>query len=314
MTEKKPQKALNYRLPIKICFYLLKQNKLNRYKMKKLLLFLLLIGILTSFNNFTIAQDDDKEKTEEVVDSAALAAQAAAKQKAAATEAKRKAEADAKIAEEEKEANQGFGILKKYFIDGGWVFMSLVLTCLIIGLAFCIERILTLNLLSSNPQKLLKKVETHLKNGDLEAAKKAAKSTRGPAASIIYQGLSRSAGGNIDEVEKAVVNYGSVQMGKLERNLVWISLFIALAPMLGFMGTVIGMVGAFDAIEKAGDISPSLVAGGIKVALLTTLFGLIVAVILQIFYNYIVSKIDSIVLGMEDSSISFVDLLVNSKK
>jgi len=190
--------------------------------------------------------------------------------------------------------------------------MSLVLTCLIIGLAFCIERILTLNLLSSNPQKLLKKVETHLANGDLEAAKKAAKSTRGPAASIIYQGLSRSAGGNIDEVEKAVVNYGSVQMGKLERNLVWISLFIALAPMLGFMGTVIGMVGAFDAIEKAGDISPSLVAGGIKVALLTTLFGLIVAVILQIFYNYIVSKIDSIVLGMEDSSINFVDLLVNS--
>jgi len=167
--------------------------------------------------------------------------------------------------------------------------------------------------LSSNPQKLLKKVETHLANGDLEAAKKAAKSTRGPAASIIYQGLSRSAGGNIDEVEKAVVNYGSVQMGKLERNLVWISLFIALAPMLGFMGTVIGMVGAFDAIEKAGDISPSLVAGGIKVALLTTLFGLIVAVILQIFYNYIVSKIDSIVLGMEDSSINFVDMLVNAK-
>jgi len=212
------------------------------------------------------------------------------------------------------ETNKGFGVLKKYFIDGGWEFMSAVLLCLIIGLAFCIERILTLNLLTANPNKLLKSVENHLKNGDLEAAKKVAKGTRGPAASIIYQGLSRSSDGGIDDVEKAVVNYGSVQMAKLERNLVWISLFIALAPMLGFMGTVIGMVGAFDAIESAGDISPALVAGGIKVALLTTLFGLIVAVILQVFYNYIVSKIDSIVLGMEESSITFVDLLVNNKK
>ncbi len=281
--------------------------------MKKLLLLLLLSTITIGFNYVAVGQDDAKEETEEVVDEAAIAAQEEAKRKARAEAEKKRLDQEKADAEVE-EANKGFGILKKYFIDGGWVFMSLVLTCLIIGLAFCIERILTLNLLSSNPQKLLKKVETHLKNGDLEAAKKAAKSTRGPAASIIYQGLSRSAGGNIDEVEKAVVNYGSVQMGKLERNLVWISLFIALAPMLGFMGTVIGMVGAFDAIEKAGDISPSLVAGGIKVALLTTLFGLIVAVILQIFYNYIVSKIDSIVLGMEDSSINFVDLLVNSKK
>jgi len=209
--------------------------------MKKLLLLLLITTLTIGFNNFSMAQDDAKAETEEVVDQAALAAQAEAKRKADEEARKRRMEEE-KAAAEVEEANQGFGILKKFFIDGGWVFMSLVLTCLIIGLAFCIERILTLNLLSSNPQKLLKKVETHLKNGDLEAAKKAAKSTRGPAASIIYQGLSRSAGGNIDEVEKAVVNYGSIQMGKLERNLVWISLFIALAPMLGFMGTVIKLV------------------------------------------------------------------------
>lgn len=248
--------------------------------MKKLLLFVLLSCLTIGISNYTYAQTNSKAATETV----------------------------------DEETNKGFGLLKKYFIDGGWFFMGIVLICLIIGLAFCIERIITLNLLTSNPRKLLGKVENHLKNGDLEAAKKVAKGTRGPVASIVYQGLARSSEGGIDDVEKAVVNYGSVQMAKLERNLVWISLFIALAPMLGFMGTVIGMIGAFDAIEKAGDISPSLVAGGIKVALLTTLFGLIVAVFLQVFYNYIVSKIDSIVLGMEDASITFVDLLVNNKK
>jgi len=150
-----------------------------------------------------------------------------------------------------------------------------------------------------------------LASGGVDAAKEVCRNTPGPIGSIFYQGLDRSDEG-IDVVEKSVVAYGSVQMGLLERGLSWISLFISLAPMLGFMGTVIGMIGAFDAIEAAGDISPSLVAGGIKVALLTTVFGLIVAMILQIFYNYIVAKIDSIVNNMEDASISLIDVLVKN--
>jgi len=160
-----------------------------------------------------------------------------------------------------------------------------------------------------NAKKLLAEIESALQSGGVEAAKEVCRNTRGPVASIFYQGLERS-GEGIEMVEKSIVSYGSVQMGLLERNVSWISLFIALAPMLGFMGTVIGMIDAFDAIEAAGDISPSLVAGGIKVALLTTVFGLIVAIILQIFYNYIIAKIDSIVNTMEDASISLVDMLV----
>ncbi|MFK7903476.1 MAG: MotA/TolQ/ExbB proton channel family protein [Chitinophagales bacterium] len=199
-------------------------------------------------------------------------------------------------------------LLKRYFIDGDWRFMSIVLVCLILGLALCIERILALNLATTNANKLLASVESALEQGDIEKAKEVARSTRGPVASIFYQGLDRVDDG-IDIVEKSIVSYGSVQMGQLERGMVWISLFIALAPMLGFMGTVIGMISAFDSIQQAGDISPSLVAGGIKVALLTTVFGLIVAIILQIFYNYILSKLDSIVNTMEDASISLVDLL-----
>ncbi len=199
-------------------------------------------------------------------------------------------------------------LLKKYFIEGGWQFMGIVLLCLILGLAVCIERILALNLASANSKRLLNKVEGALQEGDLDGAKEICRATRGPVASIFYQGLDRVNEG-MDVVEKSIVSYGSVQMGKLERGLVWIALFIALAPMLGFMGTVIGMIQAFDAIEVAGDISPGLVAGGIKVALLTTVFGLIVAIILQIFYNYISSKVDSLVNNMEDASISLVDLL-----
>ena len=203
-------------------------------------------------------------------------------------------------------------VIKQKFIEGGPSFMGIVLLCLILGLALCIERIIYLNKATTNADELLKDIEGALSSGNVEGAKEVCRNTAGPVASIFYQGLDRS-GEGIDVVEKSVVAYGSVQMGLLERGLSWISLFIALAPMLGFMGTVIGMIGAFDAIEAAGDISPSLVAGGIKVALLTTVFGLIVAMILQIFYNYIVAKIDSIVNTMEDSSISFVDILVKNK-
>lgn len=206
-------------------------------------------------------------------------------------------------------------VIKQKFIEGGAGFMGVVILALILGLALSIERIIYLSLASTNSKKLLTNIESALDEGGVEAAKEVCRNTKGPVASIFYQGLDRS-GEGIEMVEKSVIAYGSVQMGLLEKGLSWISLFIALAPMLGFMGTVIGMIGAFDSIQAAGDISPALVAGGIKVALITTVTGLIVAIILQIFYNYIVSKIDSIVNDMEDASISLVDILVkyNNKK
>ncbi len=203
--------------------------------------------------------------------------------------------------------------LKEKFIEGGAGFMASVLICLILGLAVAIERIIYLTLSTTNTQKLLAKVEDALKNGGVEAAKEVCRNTRGPVASIFYQGLSRMDEG-MEVVEKSVVSYGSVQMSQLENGISWIQLFIAIAPMLGFLGTVIGMVGAFDAIQAAGDISPTVVAGGIKVALITTIGGLIVAIILQMFFNYIISKIDSIVVSMEEASISLIDLLVKYKK
>jgi len=203
--------------------------------------------------------------------------------------------------------------LKNRFIEGGPGFMGIVLLCLILGLAIAIERIIFLNLSTTNSKKLIDEVEGALSSSGLEAAKEVCRNTKGPIASIFYQGLDR-ANEDLDSAEKAVVAYGGVQMGQLEKNVSWISLFIALAPMLGFMGTVIGMIQAFDKIEEAGDMQPSLVAGGIKVALLTTVFGLVVAIILQVFYNYIIAKIDSIVNNMEDSSISLMDILVKNKK
>ena len=203
--------------------------------------------------------------------------------------------------------------LKKRFIEGGPGFMGIVLLCLILGLAIAIERIIFLNLSTTNTKKLTQDVEDALQSGGVEAAKEVCRNTKGPVASIFYQGLDRTDEG-IEAAEKAVIAYGGVQMGQLEKNVSWISLFIALAPMLGFMGTVIGMITAFDKIEAAGDMQPSLVAGGIKVALLTTVFGLIVAIILQIFYNYIIAKIDSIVNDMEDASITLMDLLIRNKK
>jgi biopolymer transport protein ExbB len=205
-----------------------------------------------------------------------------------------------------------FQVLKEKFIEGDWIWMSPVLACLILGLAFCIERIITLNIASANTDALVAKIDEKLASNDVDGAMEVAKGTPGPAASVIYEGL-RSAGSGPDSVEKAIVSYGSVQMAMLEKGLVWISLFIALAPMLGFLGTVVGMIQAFDKIQAAGDISPTVVAGGIKVALLTTVFGLIVAIILQIFYNYIVSKIDSITTNMEESTIALLEVMFKNK-
>ena len=203
--------------------------------------------------------------------------------------------------------------LKTKFIEGGAGFMSLIIICLILGMALAIERILYLAFSKTNTTKLLDNVEKALEEGGIEKAKEVCRNTRGPVASIFYQGLLRADQG-VDVVEKTIVSYGGVQMSLMENGLSWIGLFISIAPSLGFLGTVIGMIQAFDAIQAAGDISPNVVAGGMKVALITTVGGLIVAMILQLFYNYIIAKIDSLSIDMEDSSIRFVDTMVKYNK
>ncbi len=272
--------------------------------MKKLFVLLTVAGMLTfGLNTAVLAEEPAPEvETEEVtdVDQEPEIDPAAAMEEELAPD----------VVEEDRSYHY---ILKEQFMEGGPMFMSIVLLCLIIGLGLCVERIIYLNLAHTNTTKLLNKVEDALKTDGVDAAKEICRNTRGPVASIFYQGLDRYNEG-MEVVEKSIVSYGSVMMGRLEMNLTWISLFIAIAPMLGFMGTVIGMITAFDAIAAAGDISPTIVADGIKVALLTTVFGLIVAVILQIFYNYIVSKIDGIVNTMEDATISFMDILIKYKK
>lgn len=265
--------------------------------MKKVIAFLTLAFVLTiGMSNFTFAQTqpagtDTAAAVEATTDSTAVAPAAA---------------------DVPAEPSQSFHqVLKNKFIEGGPLWMAPILLCLIIGLALCIERIIYLNMASTNTTKLLSNLESELKNNGVSAAKELCKNTRGPVASIFFQGLDRYNEG-LEMVEKSLVSYGGVQMARLESNMSWITLFIALAPMLGFLGTVVGMVQAFDDIERAGDISPTVVAGGMKVALITTVFGLIVAIILQIFYNYLAAKIESIVNAMEDSTITFMDIMVRN--
>ncbi|QNL22730.1 MotA/TolQ/ExbB proton channel family protein [Hyphobacterium sp. CCMP332] len=277
--------------------------------MKKLINTLMLIALMAFQAPLLMAQDADAETGDETeMTSDTTEADTAAMEEAEPVEeaAPLPTVEESEPIEEESTFHQR---VKEKFIEGGWEFMGIVLLCLILGLAISIERIITLNLATTNTKKLLDEVEDALNSGGVEEAKKICASHRGPVASIFSQGLLRISEG-IEMVEKSIISYGSVEMGRLERGLVWISLFISLAPMLGFMGTVIGMIEAFDSIQAAGDISPQVVAGGIKVALLTTVGGLIVAVILQLFYNYNVAKIDSLVNQMEDSSIAFIDLLV----
>jgi len=276
--------------------------------MRKLFAFIAVIGMLNfgaSFN--AVAQDETAETTEATVDTQDETTEAVAE---VATE-----EVEEAVVVEEVESTSFHAVVKKQFIQGGAMFMSFVLLTLILGLALCIERIIYLNMSTTNTKKLIANLEEALNNGGVDAAKEVCRNTRGPIASIFYQGLDRVDEG-VEVVEKSVIAYGSVQMGLLEKGLSWISLMIGLAPMLGFMGTVIGMIGAFDSIQSMGTISPAAVAGGIKVALITTVSGLIVAMILQVFYNYCTSKIDSIVNNMEDASISLLDILVkyNLKK
>ena len=269
----------------------------NSERMKKVFATLTVLAMLTFGSVAAMAQDVQTEAqapaaTEQVTDEAAPAAEPV---QAAAEE-------DGAVVALHK-------TLKTKFIEGGAGFMAATLLCLVFGLALCIERIIYLSLSKTNTKALLDKVEKALKNGGIEEAIKVCRETRGPVAAIFYQGLSRYNEG-VDVVEKTVASYGGVQMGLLEKNLSWISLFISIAPSLGFLGTIIGMIAAFDKIQQVGDISATVVAGGIKVALLTTLLGLIIAIVLQLFYNYILSLIEGLVNEMEDSSISLLDLVV----
>ena len=260
--------------------------------MKKIFVMFAVIGAMAFSAQNAIAQDEN-------------AAEPTATEAAAPAE---EAAADEAQVPEKTPMHQA---LKTKFIEGGAGFMALVIACLILGLALCIERILYLSLSKTNTKNLLAKIEAALQNGGVEAAKELCANTRGPIASIFAQAFVRLADGqSLEEVEKSVVSYGGVEASKMETNLSWISLFIAIAPSLGFLGTVIGMIQAFDAIQVAGDMSPNVVAGGMKVALITTVGGLIVAVILQLFYNYILSQVESLSIEMEDASISLMDILV----
>lgn len=273
--------------------------------MKKVFTLLAVTGLL-SFGSFAQEEAAAVDTNATAVDSNEVAQPEENNTVIEEPETEAPAEGDAT---EEKEDFDIVQELKTKFIEGDPVFMTFVLLTLILGLALSIERIIYLTMATTNNKKLLAEIEEALNSGGVEAAKDVCRNTRGPVASIFYQGLDRS-GEGIDMAEKAVVSYGGVQMGLLEKGLPWIGLMIALAPMLGFMGTVIGMIQTFDLIGETGDADPKDMAKGIKLALITTVSGLIVAIILQVFYNYIVSKIDSLVNEMEDASISLIDLLV----
>lgn len=269
--------------------------------MKKLIALFTIAGFLTfgtfgvaSAQNAAPAEGEQIEENEEQVEEESTAA------------------AEEVAVEEVAESKPFNQVLKDKFIEGGPGWMTPILIVLILGLALVIERTIYLNLASTNTKKLLAGVEAALKSGDVEKAKEICRNTRGPVASVFYQGLLRY-NQNIDEIEKAIVSYGGVQTARLETNMSWLAFCIAVAPSLGFLGTVVGMVQAFDDIEKAGDISPTIVAGGMKIALITTVTGLIVAIILQVFYSYLISKVDSLMNSMEDATISYMDIVVKYK-
>ena len=273
--------------------------------MKKVFAFVAMMGLLT----FGVNQTINAQETEEAAAVEEVAQQDSAAVDSIAAADVEDAQEDAEISEEKKQKEGLHKTIKVKFIEGSAGFMSLVAIAMIFGLALCIERIIFLSLSEINSKKLLEDIQAALENGDVEGAKAICRDTRGPVASICYQGMLRIDEG-LDVVERSVVSYGSVQASNLEKNLSWITLFIAMSPSLGFLGTVIGMVQAFDDIQKAGDISPNVVAGGMKVALITTIFGIIVALILQVFYNYILSKVEALNTDMEDSSVSLLDIIM----
>ncbi len=267
--------------------------------MKKVFATLTVIAMLAFGSNAVMAQQAEAAapaQEEQVVEEAPAA----------------EAPAEAPVVEAQEEAGGLVALhktLKTKFIEGGAGFMALTLLCLVFGLALCIERIIYLSLSKTNTKALLDGVENALNKGGVDEAYKFCQNSRGPVASIFAEGLSHY-GEGIESVDKAVASYGGIQLGLLEKNLSWISLFISIAPSLGFLGTIIGMIAAFDKIQQVGDISATVVAGGIKVALLTTLLGLIIAIILQIFYNYILSLVEGLTNDMEDSSLKLLDLMV----
>ena len=271
--------------------------------MKKLFAIVALLGMFTFGTTQVFAQDAAEAAPVETVEEAVVDEEPA-----------EEVEAPAEVTE----AVESVGVhksLKTKFIEGGAEFMALVAVAMVIGLAFCVERIIYLSMAKVNTKKLMEAIAEALSKNDVEAAKNICRNTSGPVASICYQGLLRIDEG-LETVERSVVSYGSLQSANLEKGCSWITLFIAMAPSLGFLGTVIGMVMAFDTIQREGDISPTIVAGGMKVALITTIYGIIVALVLQVFYNFILTKIEAIVADMEDSSITLLDLLTkyNLKK
>ena len=283
--------------------------------MKKLFAIVAVLGLLGSAQVFAANDDVNNVQQTEVTDSAAVANDSiVAPADSAAVEAPVEAEAPVAVVEDGGIAGV-HKTLKTKFIEGGAEFMALVAIAMVIGLAFCIERIIYLSMAQVNTQKLMAGIADALSNNNVEAAKELCRNTAGPVAAICYQGLLRIDEG-LETVERSVVSYGSLQSSMLEKNCSWITLFIAMAPSLGFLGTVIGMVMSFDEIQQKGDISPTIVAGGMKVALITTIYGILVALILQVFYNFILTKIEGLVAEMEDCSITLLDLLTkfNLKK
>ena len=269
--------------------------------MKKLFALLAMIGMF-AFTQPVMAQDNQPTDSAGLVVSDTLAADSAM------------ALIDADL--NGMDASEGGGLhklLKSKFIEGSAGFMSLVALALVIGLAFCIERIIYLTLSEVNAKKLMQDIDAKLEANDVEGAKDLCRQTRGPVASICYQGLLHIKE-PLDQIDRQLTNYGTVQISNMEKGCSWIKLFIAVAPSLGFLGTVIGMVMAFDQIQTAGDISPTIVASGMKVALITTIFGIIVALILQLFYNYILSKIEHLTSQMEESAITLLDSISKMKE
>ena len=275
--------------------------------MKKLIALLAIIGLLACVQQVQ-AQDEEPMDTTEMwapEDSSAFAADSVM------------AALDAELGEPDAEAaEEGGGLhkqLKRKFIEGSAAFMSLVALALILGLAFCIERIMYLTLSEINAKKLMKDIDAKVAENDIEGAKQLCRDTRGPVASVCYQGLMHI-NEKMDDIERSIYSYGSVQTAKLEKGTSWIKLFIAMAPSLGFLGTVIGMVMAFEQIQIAGDIGPTIVASGMKVALITTIFGIIVALILQLFYSYITSQIEHLTSQMEESVVTLLDIIMKYKR
>ena len=281
--------------------------------MKKLFAIVAVLGLFGTAQVAAQTEDVNNVEQTEVV-ATEVAADSAAVEEPVAVEEPAAEEAPVQVVEEEGIAGV-HKMLKVKFIEGDASFMALVAIAMVIGLAFCIERIIYLSMAQVNTQKLMAGIADALSNNNVEAAKELCRNTAGPVAAICYQGLLRIDEG-LETVERSVVSYGSLQSSMLEKNCSWITLFIAMAPSLGFLGTVIGMVMSFDEIQQKGDISPTIVAGGMKVALITTIYGILVALILQVFYNFILTKIEGLVADMEDCSITLLDLLTkfNLKK